>query len=170
VYLFRFCPDCGQRLPEPTEAPARLLAQTCPACQAVHYRNAKPCAGALVVRDGRLLLGRRAEPPALGAWDIPGGFLEPWEHPAEGAIREVAEETGLQVRPLGLFAVVVDTYDQGRWYCLNMYYLAEVVGGAERPADDLAELRWFAPDELPEMAFPAQNDVLRVWAARHENA
>jgi 8-oxo-dGTP diphosphatase len=129
----------------------------------VHYRNAKPCAGAVVVRDGRVLLGRRAVEPALGAWDIPGGFLEPWEHPAECAVREVAEETGLQVRLTQLLSVVVDTY-QERVYTLNLYYLAEVVGGDEQPADDLAELRWFEPDALPEqLAFAHCAGVLDAW-------
>jgi 8-oxo-dGTP diphosphatase len=162
MYCFRFCPDCGQRLPP---APARFLAQTCPACGAVHYRNAKPCAGALVVRDGRLLLGRRAAEPGRGRWDIPGGFLEPWELPAAAAAREVAEETGLVVRPTTLVTVVLDTYAD-RDYTLNLYYLAEVVGGDERPADDLAELRWFAPDELPgrdELAFAHSAEVLATW-------
>jgi ADP-ribose pyrophosphatase YjhB (NUDIX family) len=141
------------------------VSQTCSACGAVHFRNAKPCAGALVVRDGRVLLGRRAVAPARGCWDIPGGFLDPWEHPADGAVREVAEETGLQVRLTGLLAVVVDTYHE-RDYTLNVYYLAEVLGGTEHPADDLAELRWFGPAELPEeLAFPHCRGVLAAWQA-----
>src|SRR5579859_5012962 len=121
MYAFRFCPDCGTELP--AAADERLLAQTCPACKAIHWRNAKPCAGALIVRDGQVLLGRRAVAPARGAWDIPGGFLEPWEVPAEAAIREVREETGLEVRVATLLSVVVDTY-AGRDYTLNLYYVA----------------------------------------------
>jgi ADP-ribose pyrophosphatase YjhB (NUDIX family) len=56
------------------------------------------CAGA-VVRDGsgRFLLVRRARPPALGRWSLPGGRIEPGETPAEAAVREVREETGLEV-------------------------------------------------------------------------
>ena len=42
--------------------------------------------------------------------------------------------------------------------------------GEPRPADDVAALRWFGPGELPEMAFPGQDDVLRVWAARQQHA
>jgi ADP-ribose pyrophosphatase YjhB (NUDIX family) len=118
-----------------------------------------------VVRDGEVLLGRRAVEPARGCWDIPGGFLEPWEHPADGAAREVAEETGLLVRPKEIIATVVDTY-QDRVYTLNVYYLAEVVGGTERAADDLAELRWFAAAELPSaLAFPHCAQVLDAWQA-----
>jgi 8-oxo-dGTP diphosphatase len=131
----------------------------------VHYRNAKPCAGALVVRDGQVLLGRRAIDPAKGSWDIPGGFLEPWEHPADAAVREVAEETGLQVKLTQLLSVAIDTYHD-EYYTLNLYYVAEIVGGVEQAADDLAELRWFAPDELPaEYAFAHSHDVLAAWQA-----
>jgi ADP-ribose pyrophosphatase YjhB (NUDIX family) len=163
VYAFRYCPDCGARLDPVEDSDGRLVSQTCRSCGAVHFRNAKPCAGALVVRDGRVLLGRRATEPARGVWDIPGGFLNPWEHPIEAALREVHEETGLSVRIVRLLEVVVDTYAD-REYTLNTYYVAEIVGGSERPADDLAELRWFSPDELPdEFAFAHCAQVLAAW-------
>ena len=165
MHVFRYCPDCGARLGPPELPAKRVASQTCLACGAVHFRNAKPCAGALVVRDGRVLLGRRAVEPARGQRDIPGGFLDPWEHPADGTIRELGEGTGLQVRLTQLLTVVIDVY-QERDYPLNVYYLAEVVGGTEQPADDLAELRWFGPAELPqEFAFPHCSQVLATWQA-----
>ncbi len=120
-----------------------------------------------MVRDGQVLLGRRAIEPGRGMWDIPGGFLEPWEHPAEGAAREVAEETGLRVRMASLLAVVMDTYHD-EFYTLNVYYLAEVLGGEEdmQAADDLVELRWFTPDTLPgEYAFRHCAGVIDAWIA-----
>jgi ADP-ribose pyrophosphatase YjhB (NUDIX family) len=162
VYTFRFCPDCGDPLTPPAPE-TNVVSQICSRCNAVHFRNAKPCAGALVVRDGRVLLGRRAVEPAKGHWDIPGGFLEPWEHPADAAVREVAEETGLQIRLTQLLSVVLDTY-RDEHYTLNLYYLAEIVGGVERAADDLAELGWFAEYELPdEFAFAHCEGVLAAW-------
>jgi ADP-ribose pyrophosphatase YjhB (NUDIX family) len=162
VYAFRFCPDCGSPLTPPARETS-VVSQTCSVCNAVHFRNAKPCAGALVVRDGRVLLGRRAIEPARGQWDIPGGFLEPWEHPEDAAVREVAEETGLRIQITQLVSVVVDTY-RDEHYTLNLYYLAEVVGGVEQAADDLAELRWFAPEDLPEeLAFAHSREVLAAW-------
>jgi ADP-ribose pyrophosphatase YjhB (NUDIX family) len=118
-----------------------------------------------VIRDGKVLLGRRAIEPGLGMWDIPGGFLEAWEHPAAGAVREVAEETGLRVRTTSLLAVVMDTYHD-QFYTLNVYYLAEVVDGEMHAADDLAELRWFAADALPdEYAFAHCRGVIAAWTA-----
>jgi ADP-ribose pyrophosphatase YjhB (NUDIX family) len=166
VPLFRYCPQCGSPLPIEVIPARDVLRQDCPVCGAAHYRNAKPCAGALVVRDGCVLLGRRNREPYLGWWDIPGGFLEPWEHPAAGAVREVAEETGLTVRPTELLGIFIDTYGEGDGadYTLNVYYLVEIVGGETRPADDLAELAWFAAGSLPEqIAFPHARDVLGFW-------
>jgi len=165
MHVFSYCPRCGVRLPDPGEAAERLLVQTCPACRTDHWRNAKPCAGALVIKDGRVLLGRRAIEPARGQWDIPGGFLQPWEHPQDGAVREVLEETGLHVQPSAICTIVVDTYADES-YTLNVYYLVEVVAGEEQAADDLAELGWFAPDELPgSYAFAHCEQVLSAWVA-----
>jgi 8-oxo-dGTP diphosphatase len=113
-----------------------------------------------------VLLGRRGIEPGLGEWDIPGGFLEPWERPEEGAVRELAEETGLVVRTTELLTILVDTY-QDEVYTLNLYFLAELVGGEPYPTDDLVELRWFGPDELPSsMAFANCLQALTVWRAR----
>lgn len=161
--ILRFCPACGAPLPGP--APV-----TCPACGTAHWRNAKPCAGALAVRDGRLLLVRRAVEPWCGRWDIPGGFCDPEEHPAAAAVREVREETGLEVALTGFLGMWVDHYpDPAAEHpatTLNIYYHAVVAGGAEHP--DRAEvdgLGWFGADDLPaEVAFPDHATlVLRAW-------
>jgi ADP-ribose pyrophosphatase YjhB (NUDIX family) len=144
VHFFHYCPDCGAALGLPNASSDRLVSQPCRSCGAVHFRNAKPCAGAVVVRDGRALLGRRAVEPARGRWDIPGGFLNPWEHPADGAIREVREETGLEIRLKELLSVVIDTYND-RDYTLNMYYLAEVALVRASRASDRPCLPTFCP-------------------------
>lgn len=167
--LFRYCPSCGHELPEPPGPANRVLQQACPACGAIHYRNAKPTASALIVRDGRVLLGRRGIEPYKGWWDIPGGFLEPWEHPADGVVREIAEETSLVVRPTEVFDIYIDTYGYGDGtdYTLNVYYLVEIVSGEPRPGDDLVELRFFAPEEVPEqVAFETGRRALADWKER----
>ena len=86
--LPRFCSQCAAPLPSPPPV-------TCRSCDTSHWLDAKPCAGALVARGGKLMLVRRAHEPWRGAWDVPGGFCGPREHPAEAAEREVREETGL---------------------------------------------------------------------------
>lgn len=141
-----------------------------------HWRNAKPCAGALATdREGRLLLVQRAHDPWNGRWDIPGGFCEVDELPAEAAVREMREETGLEIETTGLLGMWLDDYpdpadDRGQ-VTLNCYFEAMVVGGQERPQpDEVARLGWFERDALPaadEIAFPEHAlEVLKTWRDR----
>jgi len=117
-----------------------------------------------VIRDGRVLLVRRAIEPFYGYWDIPGGFLEAEEHPAVGVVREVEEETGLSIRLMALLGIYVDTYGAEDEYTLNVHYLAEVVSGEPRPASDASEMAWFAPHELPsDLAFLSDYQALEDW-------
>jgi ADP-ribose pyrophosphatase YjhB (NUDIX family) len=135
----------------------------------VFYENAKPCAGALVSDDaGRLLLAKRAIQPFFGMWDIPGGYLEAGEHPEEGAIREVREETGLEVRITGFGGIYMDTYGASGVSTLNVFYEAQVVGGQLKALDDVSELAWFEPGALPLDAFSFENgkQAIRDWLAR----
>jgi 8-oxo-dGTP diphosphatase len=121
----------------------------------------------ILERDGRVLLGRRAHDPRKGYWDIPGGLLNETEPPEEGLRREFLEETGILVEPVELMRIDIEPYAYR-----HVFSVTYLVRGDGEPvaADDVEELRWFARGELPEMAFPGQNLVLRAWAARHEDA
>jgi ADP-ribose pyrophosphatase YjhB (NUDIX family) len=146
----------------------------CPECGFVFYASSKATAGALVVDDeGRVLLGRRRAQPFEGRWDIPGGFLEEGEHPLDGMRRELREETGLEVEPIEFLGIWMDRYggDSTAESTLNLYWTARPVAGEPDPADDVSELRWFAPDELPgqdELAFENVPQVLSAW--REQNS
>jgi len=160
---FNFCPKCGSKLP-PTTAP--FAPQPCVSCGSVHYHNSLPCAGALVIKNRRVLLVRRAIEPFRDFWDIPGGFLEPGEHPEDGARRELQEETGLVISLTGLHRICMDRYGPDGQPTLNIYYLAEPVAGDERPANDVSELGWFSSAGLPEqIAFLHTPQVLADWSA-----
>jgi 8-oxo-dGTP diphosphatase len=163
VPLFRFCPQCSQVLPTPDGPPERVVEQPCPACGEVHYRNAKPTASALIVQGGRVLLGRRSIEPFKSLWDVPGGYLEPWEEPRDGVEREVREETGLEIALEQLLGIFVDTYGDPTSYTFNVYYLARSIGGQLQADDDVAELAWFGPDELPVVAFDSGRRALEIW-------
>ncbi|MBV9278596.1 MAG: NUDIX hydrolase [Chloroflexi bacterium] len=167
VMTYRFCPMCAHPLAwrtVPDDSHPRL---SCAACGFVFYFNSRPCAGALAVREGKVLLSRRAVEPARGTWDIPGGFLENGEHPRDGAIRELQEETGLTIVPTELLGIYLDRYGDMPESTLNVYYLAAVQDGTPQPASDAAELGWFGPDELPsELAFPHERQVLEDWKRR----
>lgn len=162
---FTYCPGCAARLPSDPAQPH--AAQSCASCGTTFYHNAKPAAGALILRNRQLLLVQRAIEPFRGYWDIPGGFLEPGEHPAATARREALEETGLVVElEEPPFAIVLDQYGDAGDHTLNVYYVARVVAGDERAADDACAVQWFPLDALPErIAFDHTHDVLRALIA-----
>lgn len=165
---WKWCPVCrsplGFAVPEGDER-ERLC---CEACGLVVYDNPAPCACAVVVRGGRVMLTRRAVEPSSGYWDLPGGYIEIGETPEETLLREILEETGLEVRIRRLIGFFVDTYGDGGTDTLNVSYECEVVAGSESPGSDVAEIRWFAPDELPsldELAFRNTREALQAWLA-----
>jgi ADP-ribose pyrophosphatase YjhB (NUDIX family) len=130
-----------------------------------------PATQALVEHDGRVLLGRRAFDPSAGLWDLPGGFLNEGEQPLDGLRRELREETGLEIEPTEFFGTWIEDYTGRK--VLALTWIASVAAGEAVAADDLVELRWFGPDELPapdELAFPTFVEILSLWRARHEHA
>ena len=146
------------------------MRQSCAACGESTYLAPKPAAcGVVVDTRGRALLGRRAREPRAGLWDVLGGFLEPGESPERGLLRELREEIGVECtvgRYLGGF---VDTYGDDGDATLNLAYECRIVAGEPRPADDVSELGWFAPAELPapdEGAFVNSVEILDAWRAR----
>lgn len=162
---WRFCPRCR------ADGERRGASFVCRSCGFEAWSNPVPGAQALVERDGRVLLGRRRSDPAAGLWDIPGGFVEEMEHPLDALHRELREETGLAIEPSELLGIWMQPYAGRNVLCLT--WLAVPAGGEERAGDDLVELRWFAPDELPqpdELAFDSFVEILSLWRARHEHA
>ena len=158
-----FCPYDGSELSLPT-GKALTRTRKCPECEFVDYQNPKPCVAIFIEQGGRLLLGRRAGPPGKGLWDIPGGFVEPGESFEEAVVREIREETGLRVADLRFIGSLPDVYGHRRTPTINTCFRAMRYEGEPKPADDLAELRWFAASELPnELAFAHQAEAIKLW-------
>lgn len=162
---WRFCPHCASAV---THGEGRV---ECESCGFVHYANAVPAVSALVVDDERrLLLARRAREPYADLWDTPGGFLEEGEEPLAALRRELLEETGLSIEIAGFVGMFTDRYGDGPTApeVLNLVWEVRVVGGEQRAADDVSELRWFAADALPDesaLAFRWLGAFLPSWAA-----
>ena len=169
LHGWKFCPRCRSSL---VAAERRV---ECGECGFVAYANPVPTATAVLVDErGCVLLGRRALEPDQGCWDLPGGFVEEQEHPLDALRRELDEEAGLEIEPGAFLGIWMDRYgyDSTALSTLNLYWEGRVTGGEERPADDVAELRWFAPAEIPwgELAFECNAKVLSAWLARHQDA
>ena len=162
---WRFCPICGEAIDNEGDRVA------CAACGYVGYANAVPGAEAVCFDEaGRVLLGRRANDPGAGLWDLPGGFLHEDELPVDGLRREVREETGLEVELLDFLGHWLEPYDGRIVLCLA--WTARASGDA-RAADDLSELHWFEPDGLPPaaaLAFTHYPEVLSAALAQSRGA
>jgi 8-oxo-dGTP diphosphatase len=122
------------------------------------------CAGAIVHdADGRLLLIRRGRPPSAGSWSVPGGRCEPDESPAEACVREVAEETGLQVA-IGRLAGRVERPAPGAGVYVIDDFVCRVVGGSLAAADDAIEARWVTRADLASLQLvPGLYEALDEW-------
>ncbi len=120
-----------------------------------------PCVGGLAYdADGRLLLIRRRNEPGRGLWSVPGGRVEAGESDADAVVREMAEETGLVVRPGALIGRV----RRGPFAIAD--YRCSVVGGTLRPGDDATAARWCDAATLTGLPLvPLLYDTLREWDA-----
>jgi 8-oxo-dGTP diphosphatase len=98
-------------------------------------------AAAILDDAGRFLAIRRAD---NGRWEPPGGVLELSESITDGLIREVYEETGVDVRPLALTGV----YKNMQRGIVALVFRCEIIAGEPEPTAEAAELAWFTPQEV----------------------
>ncbi len=157
-----FCPRCGTETEE-VEIAGRVR-QVCPACGFVLYRNPVPGAGVLVEMESGIVLIQRGQPPFVGWWALPAGYIEADESVEQAAVRECKEETGLEVELLELFGVY--SFPEGPVQPgLIIFYRARPVGGELRAGDDAQDAHIFPPDEMPkQLAFRTHRQVLARWA------
>lgn len=99
----KYCMACGQRLERrDVDGTPR---DACPSCSFVHWGNYSIGVGALVVKDGKVLLVRRAQEPGRGYWTNPGGYIEQLEPIEDSIVREVFEESGVRASVKSVVAV-----------------------------------------------------------------
>jgi 8-oxo-dGTP diphosphatase len=107
---------------------------------------------AAVFRNGRVLIVRRAQPPAAGLYTLPGGVVELGETLAEAAVREVREETGLEIEPLALVSyrqvIARDVNGRVERHFVILPFAARWRAGEITLNEELAEAHWLAPSEL----------------------
>lgn len=129
-----------------------------------HQKILLNSAGAVIVRDGQLLLQRRSD---NGLWGLPGGLMELDETYEQTALREIREETGLICRLTSLLGIF-HNYDM-MWsngdqaHTLGPIYLAEIAGGELRTDEESLELRFFSPGEMPPLCYEDHRAAVEAW-------
>ena len=112
---------------------------------------------AIVERAGRYLLVRRGNPPAADLYAFPGGRAEPGETPAETALRELFEETGLIGRNPRLFETVEllpETGVSGSHFMLSVFQVDADEQQHAQAQSDALEAEWFLPQEILDLPIP----------------
>ncbi len=134
----------------------------------------KPASSAIVIDEDRYLLVRRANPPAQDLFAFPGGRAEPGETPAETALRELEEETGLKADNPRLFATYELPGKAGGGYFLSVFLVDCQERSEIKALDDALEAGWYSAGELATIAVPdSVADCiarLEVWRRRATTA
>lgn len=113
--------------------------------------------GAVVIDAGRVVLIRRGKEPLRGRWVVPGGTVELGETLEQAVIRELKEETGLDVQPRELVTVFDRIARQGAdvtYHYVIVDFLCERTGGILQAGDDALEAVLVRPDELEALRIP----------------
>jgi len=108
--------------------------------------------GAVVFRDGKVLLIERGREPLKGWWTLPGGLVETGERLECAVRREILEETGLEVRPSEVVAIferiMPDIEGRTEFHYVIVDYLCELKGGTLKADSDVAGAAWVPLDRL----------------------
>jgi ADP-ribose pyrophosphatase len=121
---------------------------------------------ALVYKEGRVLLAKRAKEPNKGKWSVPGGRLELGETIFEAAKREVREECSVEIEIEHVLdvadAIMRDDNGSVKYHFVVIYLLAKYTGGEAKAQSDAEDCGWFTPEELkrPDM-HPYLHDLLK---------
>lgn len=111
--------------------------------------------GVFVVKEGKVLLGKRKTKHGFGQWASPGGHLEHGEEPEECARREVKEETGLQIKNIRQATFTNHLFEQAAKHYVTLWMVAEYASGHAdlKEPDKFEQWGWFDWNQLPSPLF-----------------
>ena len=152
-----YCPQCGVEFMGMELK--KFERQQCEHCGFVHYLNPSPGITLLIrAADGKILIGKRTGNTRYGnTWCLPGGYIEYEESFIETAHREVLEETGLIIRIEGIVNVVSNHLDDLH-HTIVIVLIGDVLGGEQKPGDDLVELQWIQKKQHLEINYAFEAD------------
>jgi ADP-ribose pyrophosphatase YjhB (NUDIX family) len=161
-YQLRYCPRCATALE--TLVLHDLPRQRCPACGWIHYPLPNLAATVVIEHQGGIVLVQRDIDPDRGIWHLPIGHAEYGEDPADAAIREGQEETGLVLaEPRFLSYTHGPSYGDPRMFYLVLGFAARAVGGELTGSDEGRDTRVVPLDELPPLKWNSQQAAIAAY-------
>ncbi len=162
----RFCLNCGTPL-EIGEFEHKQRAY-CPKCGRIHYEQLKVGAGAIIEQDGQLLLLQRTNEPFKSHWNLPAGYVEIDESPAQAVLREVCEETGLQIEVVGIDGIYFFN-DDPRGNGILIVYDCRAIRGQLSESPEGTNPTYFSRDHIPdELSGGGHNQAILAWKDRSQ--
>ena len=154
-----YCHRCGEILVE-REIAGRLR-PSCESCGETVFVDPKVAVAVVASDGGRILMVKRAIDPMMGRWSLPAGYVDRGEEVEEAAVREVREETGVEVRLDSLLGV----YSRQGAPVILVVYAATITAGVATPGEEAQDVGLFNVDEMPEMPFPHDDQIMKDWRA-----
>lgn len=127
--------------------------------------------GAVILQDGKIILVKRRAEPGKGRWSIPGGSVHLGEKVRDATMREAKEESGLDIeivddQPLDVFdSIITDERDRTKYHFALLEFLAKPKGGNLKAAEDAADARWVALDDVKKYDLTSS---FRTFFEKHE--
>jgi 8-oxo-dGTP diphosphatase len=157
----RYCPVCAHSLVE--QDVGGVLRPVCSACNFIVFLDPKVVAVVVVWHEGKFLLGKRSIEPGKGKWSFFGGYVQRGEKVEEAAMREVKEETNLDVQLEGLIGIYSERGDPHVLIVYQASVSNDQVNTLAVQAEEVSELSFFTWEELPPLAFPVDAQILQDW-------
>ena len=130
----------------------------------MRYKSPKLTTDGAVLKDNKILLIKRKNPPFKNTWALPGGFVEYNEKVEDSVIREVFEETNLKTKIIDLIGIYSDPNRDPRGHVVTVVYLLGIIDGTLKSGDDASEAKFFDLNDLPKLSFDHNviiNDIIR---------
>lgn len=154
---YRYCPLCGNPL-----IISEVMGQQrpkCFLCNFIYFTDPKVAVGVIATKNNMILLQKRKHNPGKGKWSFPAGYVDAGEKVEEAALREVLDETLVEVKLGGLVGV----YSEAGSPLIFIVYWGTVVGGEPGPGEETLEAGLFPAESIPPLAFPHDDQILRDW-------
>ena len=159
----QFCEQCGARLSK--KKVDHKVRPHCNSCGFIVFEDPKVAVAVLVQIKNKLVLVKRDINPYIGHWSFPSGYVDRSENVESEAIREVREETGLDVELIKLLGV----YSQNDNPVILIVYTGNMEGGKLQALDEVQEVGLFPLNNLPELPFPSDNQIIEDYKASFSN-
>ena len=163
-----FCLKCGNVMLLGDDREGKMRPQ-CSECGWTFYKNPIPASACIILNDkNELVVIKRKYEPNAGGWALPSGYVEIDQNPAECAVDEMKEETGLDgevIVQLGYDTEYSPIYEK----VISFGFLMKITGGKLQAGDDAVEARYVSFDELPKIVFPSHIKFIGIVKALYSN-